>query len=64
MESGEEVRLQPNQVKEYYTSQVGAFKEQLRMKCLQFKIDFVEADIQQGFVPILQTWMAKRSKMH
>jgi hypothetical protein len=64
MENGEEVRLQPNQVKEFYTKQVGEFTEQLRMKCLQFKIDFVEADINQGFVPILQTWMAKRSKMH
>ena len=63
MESGEEVRLQPNQVKEFYTKQVGAFTEQLRMKCLQFKIDFVEADINRGFVPILQTWMTKRAKM-
>ncbi len=63
MESGEEVRLQPNQVKEFYTQQVSAFTEQLRMKCLQFKIDFVEADINKGFVPILQTWMAKRAKM-
>ena len=64
MENGEEVRLQPNQVKEYYTKQVGVFIEQLRMKCLQFKIDFVEADINQGFLPILQTWMAKRARMH
>jgi len=63
MESGEEVRLQSNQVKEFYTKQVGAFTEQLRMKCLQFKIDFVEADINRGFVPILQTWMTKRAKM-
>ncbi|MCB0525482.1 MAG: DUF58 domain-containing protein [Lewinellaceae bacterium] len=63
MENGEEVRLQPNQVKEFYTKQVNAFTEQLRMKCLQFKIDFVEADINKGFVPILQTWMAKRARM-
>jgi len=64
METGEEVRLQPNQIKEFYTEQVAAFTEQLKLKCLQFKIDFVEADINQGFVPILQTWMAKRAKMH
>jgi uncharacterized protein (DUF58 family) len=63
MESGEEIRLQPNQVKEYYKSQVSKFTEQLKMKCLQFNIDFVEADINKGFRPILQTWMAKRSKM-
>ncbi len=63
MESGEQVRLQPNQVKEYYTKQVGAFTEQLKMRCLQFKIDFVEADINNGFQQILQTWMTKRAKM-
>ncbi len=64
MENGEEVRLQPNQVKEFYVKQVAAFTEQLRMRCLQYKIDFVEADINQGFYPILQTWMAKRARMH
>lgn len=64
MENGEEVRLQPNQVKEFYVKQVSAFTEQLRMRCLQYKIDFVEADINQGFYPILQTWMAKRARMH
>lgn len=63
MESGEQVKLQPNQVKEYYTKQVAAFTEQLKLKCLQFKIDFVEADINKGFHQILQTWMAKRARM-
>lgn len=63
MESGEEVKLQPNQVKEFYTKQVGAFTEQLKLRCLQYKIDFVEADINRGFAPILQTWMAKRTRM-
>ena len=63
METAEQVRLQPSQVKEYYTQQVGAFTEQLKLRCLQYKIDFVEADINKGFYPILQTWMLKRSKM-
>jgi hypothetical protein len=63
METGEQVRLQPGQVKEYYTKQVAAFTDQLRMRCLQYKIDFVEADINKGFVPILQTWMVKRARM-
>ena len=63
MENGEEVRLQPNQIKEFYVKQVQEFTDQLRLKCLQFNIDFVEADINKGFAPILQTWMAKRAKM-
>lgn len=63
MESGEQVRLQPNQVKEYYIQHVNDFTEQLKLKCLQYKIDFVEADINKGFAPILQTWMTKRHRM-
>ena len=63
METGEKVRLLPNQVKEYYTTQIKEFMGQLKMRCLQYNIDFVEADIQKGFFPILQTWMVRRQRM-
>jgi uncharacterized protein (DUF58 family) len=63
MENGEQVRLQPNQVKEFYTKQVHSFTENLKMRCLQYKIDFVEADINKGFFPVLQTWITKRKRM-
>lgn len=63
METGEQVRLQSNQVKDYYVEQMAKFKEQLRIKCLQYKIDFVEADINAGFKPILQSYLVKRTKM-
>lgn len=63
METGEELRLQPNQIKEYYTQQVNDFFQQLKLRCLQYHIDFVEADINKGYQQVLQTWMAKRSKM-
>ncbi len=63
MESGEEVKLQSNQVKEHYVEQMAKFKETLKIKCLQYKIDFVEADINEGFKPVLQSYLVKRSKM-
>lgn len=63
METGEKVKLQANQVKDHYVEQMKAFKDALRLKCLQYKIDFVEADIQKGFRPILQSYLVKRSKM-
>lgn len=63
MESGEKVRLQSNQVRDYYVSQMAQFTDQLKVKCLQYKIDFVEADIHKGFRPILQSYLVKRSKM-
>ncbi len=63
LESGEEVKLQQNQVKNLYVEKVKSYTESLRMKCLQYKIDFVEADINAGFIPILQSYLVKRTKM-
>jgi uncharacterized protein (DUF58 family) len=64
METGERVKLQPNQVKEEYIRQVQQFKADLKLKCMQYKIDFVEADIKEGFRPVLQAYLVKRSKMN
>ncbi len=63
METGERVKLQPNQVKEKYLTEIQKFKEELKLKCLQYQIDFVEADINQGYGPILQAYLVKRSRM-
>lgn len=63
METGERIRLQSNQVKDFYTEKVKHFKEELRMKCLQYRIDFIEADINQGFQTILESYLVKRKKM-
>jgi len=64
MESGETVKLQSNEVKQYYTEKVMAHKEELRMKCLQYKIDYVDTDINKGFFPILESYLVRRKKMN
>lgn len=63
MESGEKVKLQSNEVKEHYKTQMQSFLHELKLKCMQYKIDFVEADINDGFKAILQSFLLKRSKM-
>ncbi len=63
MESGESVKLQSNEVKEFYTAKIKDYKESIRMKCLQYKIDYVETDINQGFKSVLESYLVKRKKM-
>jgi len=63
MESGEEIRLQSNEFKELYQQKIEEEKNKLKMKCLQYKIDYVEADIREGFYPILETYLVKRKRM-
>lgn len=63
LESGEEIRLQSHLVRDHYVDKVKTYKEALRLKCLQYKIDFIEADINAGFNPVLQSYLVKRSKL-
>lgn len=63
METGEELKLQPNQVKDFYIERMQERKNKLKLKCAQYKIDLVEADINEGFQPVLLSYLVKRSKM-
>ena len=63
METGEKIKLQSNEVKELYTKKISSYYYELKMKCLQYSIDLIEADINSGFYPILQSYLVKRSRM-
>jgi uncharacterized protein (DUF58 family) len=63
LETGEKVKVQPDQVRASYTEFVTNFYQQLKLKCGQYKIDFIEADIAQGFDPILTAYLVKHAKM-
>jgi uncharacterized protein (DUF58 family) len=63
METGEELKLHPNEIKDTYVSQMEAYKKELLLKCGQYKIDFVEADINLGFNQVLMPYLVKRTKM-
>ncbi|HEV7378224.1 MAG TPA: VWA domain-containing protein, partial [Dyadobacter sp.] len=63
LESGEKVKVQPEQVRESYRQSVSEFYRKLKLKCGQYKIDFIDADIAQGFDPILTAYLVKHSKM-
>lgn len=63
LESGEKIKVQPEQVRESYQKFVGEFYQKLKLKCGQYKIDFIEADIAKGFDPVLMAYLVKHSKM-
>ncbi len=63
LESGEELKLIPNEVKELYTSSMAEKVAELKLRCGKYNIDFVEADISQGFRQVLIPYLVKRQKM-
>lgn len=62
-ETGEELKLYPEDVKAQYLHQIQAFNASLRLKCNQYKIDYVEADVRKDFSQILMPFFVKRQKM-
>jgi uncharacterized protein (DUF58 family) len=64
METGEQLKLTPLQVKEKYLEAVQNFKKELHLKCTQYRIDLVEADINEGFYNVLLQYLVKRSKLY
>lgn len=62
-ESGEILKLNPKEVKEIYLQRMNQYVNQLKLKCAQFRIDFVEADINAGFDNVLLPYLLKRSRM-
>ncbi len=63
MESDREIKLNPQQVREVYRQNMSVFTKELEMKCGQYHIDFIEADINKGFDQVLQAYLIKRQKM-
>jgi len=64
MESGKEIKIHPNEVKDQYVKSIKEFNRELKLRCGQYRIDFVEADINKGYKQILLPYLLKREKMY
>jgi uncharacterized protein (DUF58 family) len=64
LESGEEIKVNPADIRETYIKRMAEFRQDLKLKCGAYHIDFVEADIHQGFNPVLMQYLIKRQKLY
>lgn len=62
VETGEFINLYADTIRENYTKSVNEYFNNLKLKCAQYKIKYVEADINKGFDTILTTYMIERQK--
>ncbi|MDZ7606683.1 MAG: DUF58 domain-containing protein [Cyclobacteriaceae bacterium] len=63
LETNNKMKLFPVQVREIYRERTKSYFQDLAIKCGQFKIDFIEADINENLNRILSAYLIKRSKM-
>lgn len=64
METGKEVKLNPARIKNDYKNTLESYFENLKMRCLQYHIDFVKADINEGFEKVLFSFLVKRARLY
>jgi tRNA U34 2-thiouridine synthase MnmA/TrmU len=63
LETGEELRLNPIQVREQYSERAKAYYADIKLTCAQFEIDFVETDIRDDFRQVMVQYLIKRAKL-
>ncbi len=63
MESGEEVRVHPNKIRESYLSALQKYRHEIELKCAQYHIDIIDAYIEDGYNQVLKSYLIKRNKM-
>lgn len=62
VETGAQINLYANSVKEDYKKVMDTYFNNLKMKCMQYKIDYVPVDIHQGFDTVLISYLISRKR--
>lgn len=60
LETGEELQVQPGEVRDEYVSRMAELKKRFKQKCHEFNIDFIEVDIAQSYEKALTDYLIKR----
>ncbi len=63
METGESIKINPNEIRKDYFQTLQKINKDLELTCNKFQIDYIKADIKQGFNQILTNYLVKRNKL-
>jgi uncharacterized protein (DUF58 family) len=62
LESRTELKINPLDVKEAYVQAILQFQKELKFRCQQYRVDYVNADVDEGYYPILRAFLERRRK--
>ncbi len=63
-ETQQEIKLHPAEIRSKYKNAISKYYQQIRIKCNQYKIDFVNVDINQDFQQAVYPYLLKRKKLY
>jgi len=62
VETGDSINLYTDQVQDNYKKSINKYFNKLKMKCLQYQIDYVSVDINEGFEQVLISYLISRKR--
>lgn len=63
-ETGEKIKLNPAEIRTTFLSEQESRHKAIEAKCHQLKIDLIDADVNKGYLPVLQAYLIKRARMN
>lgn len=63
LESGESVKMNSNALKNTFASKMSEYRKAIDLKCRQYGIDIIDADVNKGFEQVLLPYLIKRNNM-
>jgi uncharacterized protein (DUF58 family) len=64
METGDHLKIRPEEIKEQYRNSIKHYFEEIQLRCANYRIDFMPADIDEGYNDVLLKYLLKRQKLH
>jgi uncharacterized protein (DUF58 family) len=64
METGESMMVQPAEMRTTYVDAMQRYMEEIKLRCANHQIDFVQADIDDGYNGVLIHYLLKRQRLH
>ncbi|WP_339660148.1 DUF58 domain-containing protein [uncultured Polaribacter sp.] len=63
VETGEEINIYAENIKEKYKILIDKFFKELKNKCLQYKVDYVPVNVHSGFHQVLSSYLISRKNI-
>ncbi len=63
MESGDRIKLQPQQIKEQYVEKMRNFRQEIEQRCHQYHVDRIPVDLSKSVDEVLHAFLIKRNKL-
>ena len=62
VETGQELNMYAENIQKKYKASMEAFFKEIKMRCLQYKIDYVPVSVDEGFSSVLSNYIISRKK--